>query len=181
MPDTLRLFFALWPDELVRAALLRASPTPGPGGRGVPADNLHITLAFLGATPPERLSTLTAAAAQVRGRAFSLQLDRSEILNRALVALMPSATPPALMQLAADLNARLAAAAFPAESRTYRPHVTVIRENTRGGGRRHALMSSEEVPIESVAWDVDAFVLACSHPGATGSRYEVLQRWPLAR
>jgi RNA 2',3'-cyclic 3'-phosphodiesterase len=124
---------------------------------------------------------LTELAAQIRGRAFSLQLDRSEIWNRALVALMPSAIPPALTELATDLNARLAAAAFPTESRTYRPHVTVIREITRGGGRHHALVSSEESPIASVAWDVDDFVLACSHPGASGSRYEVLHRWPLAR
>ena len=46
-----RLFFALWPDDDTRHALARLAKTRLPSGSGrlVAAQNIHLTVAFLGA------------------------------------------------------------------------------------------------------------------------------------
>src|SRR5579883_616458 len=61
---TRRLFFALWPDEAMREAMVQAirEPVRASGGRPVHAGNLHVTLAFLGAVPERRLTELAEAA-----------------------------------------------------------------------------------------------------------------------
>ena len=72
-----RVFFALWPDEETRRALLRAtrSAVRRCGGRATPSDNLHVTLAFLGpvtATLLERVCQVPPLPAP----AFELVFDR---------------------------------------------------------------------------------------------------------
>jgi 2'-5' RNA ligase len=179
MADELRLFFALWPDEATRAALTRAMPVLGPGGRAIPADNLHATLAFLGGIATKRLPALYAVADGIRGEPFILTLDRYEIWNHTLVALVPTQTPAALEQLARDLTAGLGAAGFPTETRPYRAHVTLIRERRRGDGRRAGLVAPHALSdrIEPIAWRIDEFALVCSQRSPGGSRYDVLRRW----
>jgi 2'-5' RNA ligase len=182
MAESLRLFFALWPDEAVRSQLARAIPVVGPGGRVIPIENLHVTLAFLGNTDPQRVSDLEAIAAKLQGHGpFVLTLDRHEIWDRALLVLAPSELPPELERLVSDLNALLASAAFPVDSRRYRAHVTLIRERKRGSGRREGLLAPEALSSNSVAvsWPVREFALVRSQPGPQGSRYEVLSRWPV--
>src|SRR5579859_6565187 len=64
---TRRLFFALWPNEALRAAFAHSvhGAAKACGGRPVPADNLHVTLAFLGSVPQRQLSELQSIAGQV--------------------------------------------------------------------------------------------------------------------
>lgn len=66
-PDTLRLFFALWPDAATGDALSRTGKLLHQhwGGRLMRADTLHITLAFLGRTPVEQLDVLEIGRAHV--------------------------------------------------------------------------------------------------------------------
>ena len=53
-----RVFFALVPPPPLREALgvLAASVAQRAHGRALPADNLHVTLAFIGAWPASRLA-----------------------------------------------------------------------------------------------------------------------------
>jgi 2'-5' RNA ligase len=76
-PRPLRLFFALWPDDRVRAALavLAAELAASCGGRATAPDNLHATLAFLGNVPAARLPEFERMAASLHGRRFELRLD----------------------------------------------------------------------------------------------------------
>lgn len=181
MADPLRLFFALWPDEVTRAALGRAVPLVGPGGRAIPIENLHATLAFLGNTDVLRMDALAALAASIRAAPFVLTLDGYEVWDRALVALVPKELPAALERLAGDLNAGLGGAGFPTESRPYRAHVTLIRERRRGSGRREGLLAPEasSAAMTPITWPVNEFALVQSRTGPQGSRYEVLFKWPL--
>ena len=96
---TRRLFFALWPDEVMRGGLARAirKAVRGSGGRPVPTESLHITLAFLGSVPERRVAALGALAGKVAGelagfdRPLTLRLDRLEHWRAArLLCVLPA-------------------------------------------------------------------------------------------
>ena len=75
---TLRLFFALQPGAAQNVRLvdfsapwiaqLRAQP--------VPAQNLHITLCFVGSVPADRLPELRGLAGRMRGSSATLRFPR---------------------------------------------------------------------------------------------------------
>jgi len=73
-----RLFFALWPDEGVRARLTHWSRELHAvcGGRATREENLHLTLAFLGGVEEPRVAEVERAAREVAQRVATLILDR---------------------------------------------------------------------------------------------------------
>ena len=171
-PDTLRLFFALWPDDPTRDALNRTSKWLHQhwGGRRMRADTLHVTLAFLGSTPAEQLKPLVACADSVQTDAFELVLDQAGYWQHNRIGwLGVSQTPPQHFALFGALNAALKAAGFPVDSRPHVPHVTLLRKSLGG-----------EVPVcAPVCWTVKDFVLVKSVTESDGAHYEVIRRWPL--
>lgn len=170
----LRLFFALWPDEPVRAALAAAAAPllDSCRGRRVPARNYHLTLAFLGAVDAGRLDALRAAAATVRAEPFTLVLDGHGHWPRPRVAWLGCRRPPAAAgALAGTLWAALAPLGFVPERRAFQPHLTVLRDCRR---------CDWPGPIAPVPWPVSDFVLMGSEPGLDAPRYEELGRWVLA-
>jgi RNA 2',3'-cyclic 3'-phosphodiesterase len=66
-----RLFVALLPPPPVQAELA-ALAAPVPGVRWTPAENIHLTLRFLGETDPEKQERFSAALAGVRVEPFIL-------------------------------------------------------------------------------------------------------------
>ncbi|MDP2265992.1 MAG: RNA 2',3'-cyclic phosphodiesterase [Thiobacillus sp.] len=171
--DSLRLFFALWPDDATRDALYCTGKWLHQhwGGRRMRADTLHITLAFLGSTPAEQLDTLVACADTVQSEPFELVLDQAGYWRHNRIGwLGASQTPPPHIELVSALNAALLAAGFPVDARPHVPHVTLLR-NSAGG----------EVPeCTPVHWPIGDFVLVASRTEADGAHYEVIRRWPLA-
>lgn len=172
-PATLRLFFALWPDDATRDALNRTGKWLHQhwGGRRMRAETVHITLAFLGETPAARLDDLVACADSVETGAYELILDQAGYWRHNRIGwLGASETPPQYAELVGALNAALQGAGFPVDSRPYVPHVTLLR-NSRGG----------EVPVcTPVNWSIREFVLVQSRLDAGGAHYEVVRRWALA-
>jgi 2'-5' RNA ligase len=172
-PDSLRLFFALWPDDATQDALYRSGKWLHKhwGGRLMRRDTLHITLAFLGRTPVEQLDTLAACADTARTDAFELHLDQTGYWRHNRIGwLGASETPPQHFELVNTLNAALQAAGFPVDARPHVPHITLLR-NTAGG----------DVPAcKPVRWPVNDFVLVKSVTESDGAHYEVIRRWPLA-
>ena len=77
-PPARRLFFAFWPDVETRHELARAcrKAIKVSGGRPVAVDNLHVTVAFLGFVPQERLAEVSAVGAGLRTSAFDLVFDQ---------------------------------------------------------------------------------------------------------
>jgi RNA 2',3'-cyclic 3'-phosphodiesterase len=172
-PTTQRLFFALWPDEAVRAQLRAAQDAlPRRGGRPVHVEDIHVTLAFLGPVEAERRACMEAAAAGVRGEAFELVIDRQGYWPRPRVAwCAPAAIPEPLRTLVQRLNRALEPCGFEPERRAYSPHVTLFRDSR----------AVPEGPLErSVRWPCREFVLVASANVPGGPRYRVLGRWPLA-
>jgi 2'-5' RNA ligase len=172
-PDTLRLFFALWPDDATRDALNRTGKWLHQhwGGRRMRADTLHITLAFLGSTPVKQLDTLFACADSVRTDAFELILNQAGYWRHNRIGwLGASQAPPQNFELVSALNAALLSAGFQVDPRPHVPHITLLRKSLGG-----------EVPVcEPVRWPVSDFVLVQSVTESDGAHYEVIRRWPLA-
>ncbi|UIP32098.1 2'-5' RNA ligase family protein [Stutzerimonas kunmingensis] len=88
--NTLRLFFALPCPPEQAAAVCAWREDQALDGRAVSRDNLHLTLAFLGAQPREHLDALLQMAATVHAEAFSLTLDRLTTIGKGFICLQPA-------------------------------------------------------------------------------------------
>ncbi len=159
-----RLFFALWPAADVRAAL--ALLLPAVQGRQVAIENLHITMAFLGQQPRERIPALQAIAHAIRFPATTLVIDQLGYFRRNRIAWAGMQHPPAGLiatQRALVDAIKQSGTAFD-DSMPFRPHVTLAREAS-------APIVTQIAPIR---WQPDRIVLVASRPGAAGVVYTVL-------
>ena len=169
---TRRIFFALWPDDVVRQALFHWQTHSLPGDlRWAHRADLHMTLHFLGQVAGVYLNDLRQLGAQVRGDGFRLTLDEIGYWPRPQVLWAgPSAVPDALAALHQRLGAGLRELGFETEQRRYRPHVTLARKVRR---------RFEWQPLSPVDWSVAELALVESRPG-TAPRYQPIGRWSLA-
>lgn len=169
---TVRLFFALWPDDDVRSQLVRVSrniPLTRQG-RLISKANLHITLHFIGNTDVENAKCLQQVASKVKAQPFSLQIDKAGQFKRAgIVWLGCRNVPKALFELHHQLGQVISRCDFEPEKRNYRPHVTLYRK---------AALGEVESEISGIEWQVDSFSLIISEQDRQGVIYTELQRYP---
>lgn len=165
----LRLFFAIpCCPQLARDITDWRADHPVEG-KPVATENLHLTLAFLGAQPRGRLELLEDLAAGLKPSAFTLRLDRLARWKNGLLHLAPSKTPAALTALEHDLRASLLAAGFSVESRAFKPHLTLARHCPR----------LPAAPTPTFDWPATEFTLFASENSIRGTRYRALGQWPL--
>jgi 2'-5' RNA ligase len=175
-----RLFFALWATAEERRALSAAAAAAvgTSGGRAVPEENLHVTLAFLGQVPAARTTELAALAHRVgtngalAGTPLVLQFERLAYWHAPQILVALSTAGAAAAALAAALQREASAAGFLPDLKPFRAHVTVARKVT------HAAAST---PLPSVSWKCAEFVLVESRTIATGSIYSVLESYLLGK
>lgn len=166
-----RLFFAIWPDTEAgeRLETLASELNAQAGGRAVPRDKVHLTLAFLGEVAPDRADDLVKAADAVREAPFELVLDRIGAFRRARVAWVGTDTPPEpLLRVEAKLREGLRARGFDLEERPFKPHVTLVRKVDR---------TLKTAGIAPVVWPVREIALVRSDMG-NGS-YTTMATWEL--
>ena len=128
---SLRLFYALWPDDSLRGQL--AALQTGITGRKVDAANLHLTLAFLGNQPQTSLTMLDGVMQSLSLTSFTLTLDEYGYFSKPRVVWAgPSSPPDTLMltqrrlwQSLLDAGVQLKPVAG------FRPHVTLARDADR--------------------------------------------------
>ena len=167
-----RLFFALWPEPAVQAALAEIGRQLQRrlGGKPTRQESIHLTLAFLGDVVLERMDDVRAAAGRAAFEAFAFTVDAAGCWNHNGVAWVgPSVIPQPLLRLVGSLADALLDAGFRVDGRPYAAHVTVVRK---------ARCKSIDLAIAPVQWRVKEFVLVRSELNAEGSRYNVIGRWP---
>jgi RNA 2',3'-cyclic 3'-phosphodiesterase len=169
-----RLFFGLWPPANVLAAL-SGWVIAMPAAHRTPADQLHLTVLFLGAVPAAALPQLLAAAAQVRSDPIDQPLNRLEYwpTPRILCAAGPTSTP--LTALRSQLLGAATAAGIkpPDAARPLLAHVTLAR-------RKHT-PPPEPGSRPTVSFTAASFSLIESRAdSADEQRYVSLADWPLA-
>lgn len=165
-----RLFFALWPPRSMQERFYVSGQSVN-GGRSVPLQNLHVTLAFLGSVTREQRVCVERCAGLVRASSFELTFDRLDCFRkRGLFWIGPSQVPAAMHALAGAI-ARVQAACAPVpEQREYRPHITLVRDLIR---------CPPPCTVDPVAWPVHEFSLVRSITAPGGSHYEILGSWTL--
>ena len=167
-----RLFFALWPDEAVRARLNQAGEALlGKQLKRVPAANLHLTLAFAGTATTSVRQCLQAAAGNIRCPAFRLSIEHSGHWSRARIYWAgPAHMPPALRSLAGELQVALGACGLQTETPPYQPHITLARKIER---------APDIARIAPIDWSIRHFSLVESVTGPRAASYTILATWEL--
>ncbi|WP_372926044.1 RNA 2',3'-cyclic phosphodiesterase, partial [Marinobacter sp.] len=178
----LRLFFGLEIPDRVKHRLL-AIQQPVAGARWQRADQLHLTLAFLGSVEAERLPAISEAARNLPVKPFDLTVTGVGCFGdpdhpKNLWAGLQPVKELAGLQVA--LNERLALAGFPQEQRRFRPHITLARFSRKSAGSVREVLGVHR-DIQAGSFLVERIVLFRSIQGAHGSVYEVLDRFIFGR
>ena len=190
-PDRLFVAVPLPPDSLAACVALIDGVRRGPFGgvpRWVHVENLHLTVRFLGETPPDLTpdAALAVRDALAGARAFDVVLAGAgafpETRKPRALWLGIERGAPELGALADALDPALEPLGWPRDDRPYRPHLTVARLD------RSAISASEAIAADlgdaaaswRTAFRADRVVMYRSHLGGGPPRYEPIVDIPLA-
>ena len=146
--------------------------------RWVRMDGLHLTLRFLGPTPPDQVATIGVVldAASDGCRPFDVEIAGG--------GAFPSGAKPRtlwlgisrgqenLTALAKDVSDGLEAAGWPPETRPFRGHLTLGRSDGRLDGRAAVRILTDRAERFRTEFQADRLVLFESVTGRGAARYE---------
>lgn len=161
-----RLFVAVWPPAPVIEALAALPRPDTPGLRWTGPAQWHVTLRFFGEAEPA--DAMAACAAVAAAPAEAVVGPAVERLGRGVVVVPVEG----LDALAAAVVTATAGVGRPPEDRPFRGHLTLARTK----GRVRTPLIGETV---SGRWTVDSIELVRSDTHADGSRYTIVERFPL--
>jgi RNA 2',3'-cyclic 3'-phosphodiesterase len=180
-----RLFAALELPEPVRravAARVTALRDELPAASWVRAENLHLTLAFFGEVPDERVEELAAALVGAAG-----ECER-ERLRFDGAGGFPPRGPVRIIWLGVEPEAPLAVisehlrqaarrARFTCDDKPFRGHLTLARCRRPWSAARRADLV-RLLPVEAMGFDATQASLLASELGPGGARYRPVRRLP---
>lgn len=161
-PETLRLFYALLPDEKTKAELQQWQIHVS--GKKTPPENLHMTLFFLGNQARKNLPALKRFLDRISFTPFEMKLDKIGYFPKIGLSWMgPQHTPSPLARLYDDTRQFLIPAYLKDKKENFRPHITLARRSSKA-----------EIKMEKpVTWQVNRLVLMQSIlNGETGTHPE---------
>lgn len=183
----MRLFVAIDIPAEIRehlSALVQELRPLAPQLGWVRAENLHLTLKFIGHTSDENLPAIRDALSAIKLQS-SLELRFRSIgffpsQKRPRVLWVGIEAPPDLARLAAEINAALHKLGFPAEARAFSPHLTLAR--IKEGRIPEVLLSALRAKAQQDLGDtlVTHFHLIESKLRSTGAEYSTLTSFALA-
>lgn len=168
--NNVRLFYALWPDEATRSALVKLQASIQ--GRMTHVQDLHLTLAFLGAQSPALLPVLQALMTRLPATAMTLPVDCIGYFpGKAICWAGIQAPPAALIALRQELLRALAQHNMIANQDTrFKPHITLARD----------AIAAAVPDMTPVIWRADHIALVQSTADGTTPCYRVLASRRLA-
>jgi len=183
-----RLFVALDIPEAVRTAIESLIGELKPlddSWKWVRAENLHVTLKFLGEVAPDRLPRIVEAlrtaptSGSVALKFHGLGFFPNERRPRVLWAGMEG--PQNLIGLAVAVEGALASAGFAREEREFTPHLTLARNKRATGSPqlREAIATLSDGQFGMM--DASTFHLVESRIRSAGPEYTTLESFPLTR
>jgi 2'-5' RNA ligase len=173
-----RLFTGLEIPEAIRLrlSLIRA---PLAGAKWIEAENMHITLRFVGDVDGRTADDFADALAEVRGRPFPVCVEGTGAFGgrepRVLWAGVAAAPELDALYRAHERAAR--AAGLEADTRDFKPHVTLARLR-RTRPQAVARFLEENGALRTEPFTVSRFVLLSARPGSGGGPYVVEAAYP---
>jgi 2'-5' RNA ligase len=165
----MRLFFALWPDADTKTQIARVAAQLALAklSRLVPADNYHLTLAFVGEAPSSRLPGLLKIGGVRRAPRCTIAFDATEFWpkSRAVVAAAQE-IPAGLLEFWEQLHRDLALK----PQHKLRAHVTLARKVAQAPVLQ---------AMSPIVWRTSSFGLYRSDTSGVESAYTVVDTWPL--
>ncbi|MDB5470791.1 MAG: 2,3-cyclic phosphodiesterase [Caulobacter sp.] len=178
--NMLRLFAAIAvPWDIARG--LAEHQTGLNGAKWRTAEQLHLTLRFVGDTAENRAADLDAELSAIAAEPFDLELAGVGHFGEAqdIHAIWAGvAESPALTRLQKRCESAARRAGLSADTRLYRPHVTLAYLR-RPGPAAVMAWEAENNLLHSPAFTVKRFGLYSSHPSRDGSVYRLEQDYPL--
>ncbi|HEX4890292.1 MAG TPA: RNA 2',3'-cyclic phosphodiesterase [Alphaproteobacteria bacterium] len=175
----IRLFTAVTlPEQIIRRLGLLGGGIPG--ARWVAAENLHMTLRFIGDVDSRTADQAHQSLREVAFAPFDLQLRNVEIFGDRRPRLLYAGVEPSepLMALYARINAAHGRAGLPPpEERRYVPHVTLARLRNPPRDRLAAFIAAHNI-LALPAFRVENFALMSSHRSAAGASYQIEALYP---
>ena len=183
----MRLFVALEIPSAVRenfAALLTALRAFSPQTRWVRAENLHITLKFIGEVPEAKLAAIRGVLAGVRS-------DQTVTLDFRELGFFPNEkhprvfwagieASPNLKTLAAEINKATEKAGIPPEKRPFSPHLTLARFEPPRLTKQLRAAIQEHAARNFGSLRTSEFHLIESKLKPSGAEYTRLESFPFA-
>lgn len=171
-----RVFVALWPpaDQAAALASLADDSARRFGGRATRRETIHLTLAFIGEVPNERLPRLIEVLEKVAAAPFELCVDRLGYWrhNRLFWAGCSDTLQP-LLALVASIKRELGSNGFAVgrPNEAFVPHLTLVRKLPHP----NLPEMTEQLPeARSISWWCRHFVLVESALSSAGSSYRQL-------
>jgi 2'-5' RNA ligase len=173
--DRARLFCALRLPDRVLDALEEWQRLHVKRGRPVPRPNLHITLAFLGWTPRDRVDDVASELREAASSSGPIELEPARYREtRSVGMLVLRDADSAATALAGDLHGRLERlGVYEREARDWLPHLTVVRFKERPRLRPPLPETGAFAPSDAAVY------LSRLRPG--GAEYVALESVDLAR
>jgi 2'-5' RNA ligase len=186
-----RVFCAIELPEAVRQRFTRhivrlKEAAPDAQASWSRAENIHLTLKFLGEISQVSVPILSKAASQaVEGSGpFTIRLEQTGVFP-------PHGSPRVLWVGVNDFEGKLAElhmrleaecekAGFPRESRSFHPHLTLARIRKPQHSRTLA-SAHKATPFEPLEIAVSELVVIRSELSSAGSRYSTVSRHPLTK
>jgi 2'-5' RNA ligase len=175
-----RLFVAISPPPDLRrdiAELARAVP----GGRPVRAEQLHLTLKFIGEVEGGKLLDITEALSEVTRPVFPLSLHGVGVFP-------PRGTPRVVWtgiepieevdRLRRDIEKTLCAVGIPKEKQKFSPHLTLARLTSPNIPRLQEFLAGNSL-LHSPAFTIGEFSLYSSQLAPKGAIHTKVATYPL--
>src|SRR5216684_8223612 len=183
----MRLFVALEIPSAVRenlANLLKSLRAVSPQIRWVRAENLHVTLKFVGEVPEAKSGAIRNALAGVRSDQLvtldfrGLGFFPNEKHPRVFWAGIEAS--PNLKTLAADIEKATENLGIAREQRPFSPHLTLARFESRGLPEKLRAAIQENAARDFGSLRTNQFHLIQSKLKPTGAEYTTLESFPFA-
>lgn len=175
-----RLFIALELPENCRNRLAGMA-THIRGVRWLTADQLHLTLAFLGDVAAEAEVRLREKLGEVRMSPFLLPIEGIGTFGGPRPSVIWAGVGPGhphLFALHKRVHDALFAAHFDPQLRSFHPHITLARLKDVSAPTLHPFLKRHE-SAEFALVEITTFALVSSKPGPEGSIYTVEMRYDL--